>query len=879
MAQKIRIAELEIDDKALIASTAELKKNIDAIKASQKELSKSTDDTSKEYVKNAADLKILNSAYNSNVKALSERTKATVDATVREELMTTVLNTEIKTIKQARDQNKILNKIRNETNVTTEQGQKELKALNDALDSNNEFIKENADQYLQQKINIGNYKDSITEAFQELNIFNGGLGGFITRSKEAGGVGNLLKSSLGAAAQGFVGLTKASLAFILTPVGAVIAALVAAFALIKNAMDRSEESTNKLKLAFAAVTGVFNTVLKALEPLGEFLIDGLVMGFELAVKAAENAIAIISDGLSYLGFESASESINEWTDAIKEGVKAAVDLEKAEQDLEKSQRKARLTQLEYQKDAEKLRQIRDDENLTLQERVKANEDLGKVLEQQLKDELLIAEQALLVANLRIEAEGQTSVALDAQAEALTEIADIQERLTGQESEQLTNRVALQKEAADKAKEYGEQAIQQQELLLETYIAAQGTRAKTLEEEVKQAQVIANKEIEILEAKLKNRNLTQQEYDLELLEIQNDLAAKQAELVVDNAQRELDEYVKLNQSKLDNETFFSDESLRIEQERLDALAEKQRVFAALQLEQGVINQQEYNDAINTVNEENRVANEEAQKVRDEAQKAADVVDLENKRAIDEEKRANDFELKYERLEEDKQQELEAAELLGADKQLIEDKYAAKEIALDKEVQQSKLTSAADVFGQTSQLLGEESELGKLAAIAQSTINVSQGVTKAIAQGGLAGIATGAIVAAKGAISIKQIASTPTFESGGIQEIGGKRHSAGGTKFYGEDGTVFEAERGEGIGVLNRAAFAGFMDFNNSYLGGSSNNGKFAGGGIITQAVRPTNGATDLTELQRSIANMRVQVAVEDINTGQGNYAEVVNGANV
>lgn len=50
----------------------------------------------------------------------------------------------------------------------------------------------------------------------------------------------------------------------------------------------------------------------------------------------------------------------------------------------------------------------------------------------------------MVANLRIDAEGKTTDLLDARAEALAEISDIQERITGQESEQLTNRVSLQK---------------------------------------------------------------------------------------------------------------------------------------------------------------------------------------------------------------------------------------------------------------------------------------------------------------------------------------------------------------------------------------------------------------------------------------------------
>ena len=127
------------------------------------------------------------------------------------------------------------------------------------------------------------------------------------------------------------------------------------------------------------------------------------------------------------------------------------------------------------------------------------------------------------------------------------------------------------------------------------------------------------------------------------------------------------------------------------------------------------------------------------------------------------------------------------------------------------------------------------------------------------------------------SISQI-NGAKFEQGGIVEIGGKRHSAGGTKFYGEDGTMFEAEAGEGIGILNRNAFASFMDFNNSHLGGASRGGFFQGGGIITQGVRPET--LNIDSVVDAIASMPAPVvAVEEIQTVGNRYTQVVSGANL
>jgi len=879
MAERVVIAELDINAEAFIKNTAEIKKQIDQLKKDQKELTKIGGTSSKAFVQNAADLKVLSQAYNANIKTLSQNTKATADAIAREQLLSGALLEEVSSIQEARNQNKLLNKLRNETNVTTEQGRKELKALNDALDSNNEFIKDNADSYLKQKINIGNYKDSIKEAFNELNIFNGGLSGFIVRSQEAGGAGNLLQSSLKGAATGFLGLVKASLAFIATPIGAILAALVASFALVKNALDRSEESTNKLKLAFSAVTGIFNTVLKALEPLGEFLIDGIVMGFDLASKAAESAINIISTGLSFLGFDDAADSVQGWKNEIKEGVKAAQDLEKAEQNLEKSQRKARLTQLEFQKDAEKLRQIRDDEALSISERASANEQLGKLLQTQLAAELRIAEQALIVANLRIEAEGQTSAALDSQAQALTEIADIQERITSQESEQLANLNGLRRDAASQAKEIADGLIQRQEEELNLFIQQQGSRAKTLKENLKISEEVYRRETEILKAELKNRNISETEFNARSLELQNELAKQRSEVIVEEAQKELDAFVLNTQSKIDNEQFFSDESLRIEQERLSALAEQRRAFEQTRLEQGIINQTEFNDAINTINEENRVRNDEALVLREEAKKEKEVLDLENKRILDEENFQSQLEIDLARLEAKRIQEVEAAEKTGADIDLINQKFANSKIELEDAANEAKVEGAESVLNTVTNVLGRESAVGKFTALAQAGINVQQGITKAIAQGGIAGIATGAIVAAKGAASVAKIAGIDTkFEKGGIASIDGNSHAQGGVPVFAGNKYIGEAEGGEGIGILNRGAYASFMDFNNSFGSGQSKAGFYEGGGIITRTIPSADSSN--TELLQAIQSMPSPiVTVQDIRRENSSYVQIESGANV
>ena len=142
--------------------------------------------------------------------------------------------------------------------------------------------------------------------------------------------------------------------------------------------------------------------------------------------------------------------------------------------------------------------------------------------------------------------------------------------------------------------------------------------------------------------------------------------------------------------------------------------------------------------------------------------------------------------------------------------------------------------------------------------------------------LAPIAAG-VAYASGAMNAAKVAGIK-FEKGGIQEVGGNRHSAGGTKFYGEDGTVFEAEQGEGIGVLNRGAFASFMNFNNSHGNGSSTPTFMAGGGIITQGVKSQSNGIDMNTILSIVRNLPAPVvAVTDIHYESDNYIKVVNGA--
>ena len=100
---------------------------------------------------------------------------------------------------------------------------------------------------------------------------------------------------------------------------------------------------------------------------------------------------------------------------------------------------------EYDLAAEKQRQIRDDETKSIEERMAANEELGKILDKQVEAEKKTVQARIDAIQLEIAAKGE-SVELTNELYALnTELAAVEAKVGGFRSEQLSNHNALLKE--------------------------------------------------------------------------------------------------------------------------------------------------------------------------------------------------------------------------------------------------------------------------------------------------------------------------------------------------------------------------------------------------------------------------------------------------
>lgn len=169
--------------------------------------------------------------------------------------------------------------------------------------------------------------------------------------------------------------------------------------------------------------------------------------------------------------------------------------------------------------------------------------------------------------------------------------------------------------------------------------------------------------------------------------------------------------------------------------------------------------------------------------DEAnEKIAEDIKIEDERIASIQK-LTDFQIltTVEKLQRDRDTALAELELLNAteeEKQKVRDHYAQQEVELSELTTTQKLNLAADALGNIATIAGEESKVGKAAAIAQATISTYLGAQEAFSS--LAGIpvvgpALGALAAGAAIVSgiatVKKIASTktPSGSSGGGASI--------------------------------------------------------------------------------------------------------------
>jgi len=924
MSEKRTILELDIDSEAILKKSAELRNELDQLKAKRKELQKQDGDNSKELVKLEAGIKKTSTEYRQHLKTVTSLTGNNKELLSVQDRLTLTIDREVNSINEARKSNKELLAIRNELNLSTEQGQKQAQIINEKLDKNNAFVKENVSQLEQQKIGIGGYKDAINEAIEENGIFQGQVNNITQVFQSFSPVLNQVKGDFVNIKNQFVatttateGMTKSQkalqvanrgtiaglkllrLALISTGIGAIVVAL----GTLATALAQSQRFTDFLTKSLAPLQGAFGAIIGIVQDLA-FNIGSITKGafgqfkdsfiiasntflngvdkmrlkwneFTGDTKEAEQIQAQINERTDETNkalertakrAKAVSDAVGESTKRIKEGAEAQKRVAELGIEIENAENRLIVTRSKLEKQIKAQNKIAEDVTKTQAERERAALNTIKFSEQLLNEEQKILDKKIEqkelansinetsredqreLSELIAQKNDKETQALELQTTQTNKLNTIRQQIEGERQKDIDERLAKENQAY-------ETRIKQLNDELELFIAQQDEKNLTKKQELDVAKEISKRQKAIAKERYDEGELTETEYQIELLNIKKDYSQKQADIALSIAERERE----IALEKIDNE-------VQSQIEKNNRIAEVEKQFQLERLEQGKISQQEYNDAINAIDEENRLNNKEAEIERREFEKELRL-----------ELETTEFEAKLQRqkdrLEQERLQAVAEAERLGVDVNKVNEFYAQEQMKIEEAKFFAKANMALSNAETLANVLGKETKLAKAVGLAKTGINLGQAISQANTVPFPANILAIAKATATGVKAIKDITSVKkpntslNLAEGGILDD----PSLPGTKT--SDSIPAQLSKGESvINAKSTKMFRPILSAINSAGGGV----RFNRGGVagVSSAVKELNKGIEIdykklafevgqevSKANRSLPPQ--QVAVEDI----------------
>lgn len=729
-------------------------------------------------------------------------------------------------------------------------------------------------------------------------------------------------------------------AIIATGIGAlvvVLGSLIAYFTSTQEGIDKVNKVLTPLKVVFQTLIGVVQNfgkyLLEAITHPKQMLIDLLdflkgqfmnrLTGMIDIFKGIGKIITgDIKEGIKQVG-EAAAQTVTGVEDVVgkvKDAGKAMSDTideaVKRGQRIEEINQKLSSSEADFIQQTAELKQLFKEQNMIAEDTTKTfaerEESAKKSIEIQkqinkLAEDRNGLEQELL--NLKF-ASNDTSDADRAElakkkAELAEQAAARIEAITTQNNKVNTIRKAANdqanaqaKEAADKARAHLEEQLKWQKEAVEEYVKTNSAVAQSLQERLAIEEKGMQDRLALLDKEKSNGLIKKNEYEKQKREIEEAYLKTRVELSIEAVKKEAEQYETQNKTKIESETRLTAELIVQEQARQDAIYQKK--VEALEKEKQLKQEahawdykaeEEYQSQLQTLQEEHDTQRRELKKQADEQDKEqrklnADL-DFQERIARLESEEAGEYEIRYAQLENEnalaiqKADEQHQAGQLSDEQyqrniELIRKDYAKKKIAIDKSVEDAKLQAFQSVFGQIKGLVGEQTALGKAAAIAETTINTYMAAQKAysaMAAIPVVGPALGAVAAAaavaSGLMNVAKISSTDVkYEKGGL--LKGKSHNEGGIPFTVAGRGGFEAEGGEYI--VNKRATAMYFPvleaINRSAGYGNYNPVYMAAGGVIKQI---PDAQIDYKEMMNAIKDGAMQ------GTQAGAYEGSMQGA--
>ena len=497
--EEVNILRIEVDQASAAKELAAVRKSIAELTKERNELNKK--------------IKEGNELTEEEIKDLGRVEKQLAEAKNGEREFTKVIQAQNNSLNQLRNSLAQLTRLRNQVDTSTDDGRKRFADLT---------------------VQIKEYSDSIKRAEE--------AGGDFRRS--VGNYGKALEGLRGAA-----GKARQSISFLGKALAATgIIKLVGILSSVASSFTSTNEGAEELAKLLGQIEGISKPFIQQMQKIGLVVGSTLVkaftqvgavlqsfknfdvFNFSESIKSIEDAIAPLSKTISEAGEEI--EKINagfDFNKAIEEGKRLGAQFAA----LRKNQRDLNIEQAKYERDLfkirnniEALKNIRDNETQSITDRIKANEELSTLEQNALKQGEQIAQRRIELIQKEIKLNGGRAKSSEELVLSLIEaektLFEIQEDSAGRVNENITNRVALQREAS-------EQELEVFTRLSESEIALLDELNKERLEKQKQLAVdLANEEINALQ----NTSLTERQKADTITAINNELYIKLNQLDAD-----------------------------------------------------------------------------------------------------------------------------------------------------------------------------------------------------------------------------------------------------------------------------------------------------------------------------------------------------------
>ena len=474
----------------------------------------------------------------------------------------------------------------------------------------------------------------------------------------------------------------------------------------------------KVTSAAIAATGIGLLVPLVLALVNYFKnLEGGAKALKKVMAGLGAIVANVGKALKLLVQGKFAEAFNTMKDAVNEATTAVDSLFDAEKKLADLRKKTIIENAQLNAEIEAQKKVLEDTTLGLDERLAALDKVTAATKQLAENQVAETQLALQAAQAQLTLTNN----YEERREKQQEIAELQAQLIEQQT-QIAN---IEYDAERVGREIRTQAAEERKAQIEERLAQEQTVAEMLR-------------------------------DLRVEDIQDEQekAETQLEIQKQAALKELRENKATKEQLAEAELLYENQLSQMRQEFADAEAQKRKEREEAEL-------QEY---------------------KDKQARLKEILDAAYFESIE-----NEFQRAQEELAFEEQKAMEELALLGAteeQKQKIRDQFQKKReklakeeadynVALKKAEKDNELQLAVGAFGAIASLVGEQTAVGKAAAIAATTIQTYQAAQSAYASQLIPGdptspvratIAAG-IAVASGIANVQQILSTPTPAAGG------------------------------------------------------------------------------------------------------------------